>query len=187
MRVAGKYLCFLFLVISPFFAHSQRCDSIEWSAHHHLKWKYFKGKPDKKSTATALSEPHIYYECSITSNFAKLLFSCSFSTCDSWVKGKGTKKLLQHEQTHFDIAEYYMRSLVKEILRQKFSANDVLVRVKAIGDQVKKLRRESDELYDLDTNHSLNEQRQKEWTKKVNKMIRGLDDFDKASYIISLK
>ena len=186
MKAGRKHFLFLFLVTMPFSLYSQHCDSIQWSGRHELKWKYFKGKPDRKSNANALSEPHIYYEYFIAGHSAKFRFSCSFSTCHSWVKRTRTKNLLRHEQTHFDIAEYHKRLLVKEILTQRFTLNDVFARVKSFGDQIDQLRRKADEMYDLDTNHSINEQKQKEWTKKIHKLIRKLTDFDKPDYVVTL-
>ncbi len=186
MKAERKYFLFLFLIILSFSVYSQHCDSIEWLGRHTLKWKYFKGKPDRKSNANALSEPHIYSEYIITNHSAKFRFSCSFSTCHSWVKRNRTKNLLIHEQTHFDIAEYHKRLLVKEILTQKFTHNDIFTRVKSFGDQIDQLRRKADELHDLETNYSINEQKQKEWTKKIHKLIRKLRDFDKPEYVITL-
>lgn len=182
----NKTAILAFFLLGFIHSYGQRCDSIEWSKRHDLKWKYFKGKPDKKIKATALSEPHIFFEYTTIANTAKFRFSCNFSTCHSWLKGKGTDNLLQHEQTHFDISEYYKRVLVKEIIDNKYSNKDLAVRVNEISKQILKIRKETDELYDGETNHSINEEQQKEWTKKIRKLIKKMDDYDNETYTIKL-
>ena len=186
MQTGKMYLiCFLCNAL-PFFAISQQCDSIPWSPDHSLQWNDFKGLPDNRINSIALSEPNIYYQFTTVNKLANLRVTCVFSTCHSWVKGKASINLLQHEQTHFDLAEYHKRLLVKEILNQQFSKENALFRVKAIGDLVNRNRREADELYDLETAHSINEKKQQEWTKRIRKMIMNLDEYDKSGYIITL-
>ena len=186
MCAMKKFFSFFLWLLVPLSSISQRCDSIEWSKHHPLKWKNFKGKPDKKSTATAVSEPHIFYELRTLGNQATFRFSCSFSTCHSWVKGKGTKNLLQHEQTHFDIAAYYKKVLIKEILSNKYAVSDVVFRVNDIHRQVSQLRKQADELYDLETHHSINVTQQKAWTRKIRRLIRKLKGYDRLNYSFQL-
>jgi hypothetical protein len=186
MRSAKAVFIFFLPLIIPVYMYGQRCDSIPWSMHHGLKWRYFKGKPDKKSTASAISEPHIYFHFTVNANHAGFTFSCTFSTCHSWVKKVKSKNLLQHEQTHFDIAEYYKRLLVKEIRNQHFTAANIAGKVETIGNALHQLRKEADDLYDRETEHSVNEQKQKEWYKRMRKLIKGLRHYRKPGYVVVL-
>jgi len=179
-----------YLILSSFlflagFAFGQSCDSIRWSDHS-LKWKYYKAKPDAKSNMSALTESHIYYEIALLNDLAKFTVSCSMLTCKSWVKKERNKALLQHEQTHFDIAEYHKRLMVKEVEAQKLSARDVFDRVKQIGNNILQQRKAMEDLYDLETYHSTIEKKQKEWTKKLHKLLKKTNDFEKSEFIIHL-
>lgn len=185
MKTAAGYLLLFFLLAIPFVSFGQRCDSIPWSAHD-LKWKYFKGKADKNSPSAAMSEIHIYYHFTARNKTADFRFTCSFSMCNSWVKDRVGHGLLDHEQTHFDIAEYFRRLLVKEILAQKLTHANITEKVESIGTLINKLRRETDALYDLETDHSLIENKQKEWMKKVHKLLRKENDFKKDDYRVTL-
>jgi hypothetical protein len=182
----AKRILWLFAValVIPFLGSSQRCAEIQWSKHR-LKWRFFRAAPDKASRASALTASNIEHKLSVSGNTAIFHFSSSFSPCLSWVKVKDAT-LLMHEQTHFDLTEYYKRLLVKEILDQKFSARDIAARVREIDDRVNRLRIQANEQYDRETNHSINWEKQKEWTKKVRKMIRKLRRYKKPDQTISL-
>ncbi|MES2333021.1 MAG: hypothetical protein V4539_25655 [Bacteroidota bacterium] len=180
-----SFIFFLSLFIS-FYSYSQRCDSILWSGYNTLQWKHFKGYPDRNSSASALSEASINYHFSRTSNLINFKFFCSFSTCGSWIKAATSYSLLEHEQAHFDLAEYYKRLMVKEVISQKFTSANILEKVQAIATRINSLRIEADELYDIETNYSRNDEKQKEWMKKIRKMVKGLDEYDKSSYLVKL-
>jgi hypothetical protein len=186
MRIAKRFFIFLPPLFFSLCSYSQHCDSIPWSPHHQLKWRYFKGTPDKTVSANAVSEPHIYFHYRAVSNLANFRFACTFSTCHSWVRIATSQSLLVHEQLHFDIAEYYKRLLVKEILSQYFTQANIEEKVNAIWGLISRLSKDTNELYDLDTNHSTIEEKQKEWGKKVRKMLKSVDDYDKDTYIIAL-
>jgi hypothetical protein len=176
--------CFLFLL--PVIMYCQRCDSIAWSKHHDLKWKNFKALADRRSTADALSDISIFYKISTAERFARFLVTCFFYPCKSWVKRVSTGRLLEHEQTHFDIAEYHKRLLMKEIMNRKFTAANIFSSVEEFGKMITDLRKDMDEVYDLETNHSLNMEKQKEWSIKMSNLLKKLGDYEGGSYIITL-
>ncbi len=180
-----RYLLFTTMLFMVVVALAQPCDSIRWSDHS-LKWKYFKAKPDARSNMSALTESHIYYEIALLNKLAKFTISCSMITCKSWVKKERNKALLQHEQTHFDIAEYHKRLMVKEVLAQKFNTGDVFDKVKQIGNNILQQRKAMEDVYDLETYHSTIEKMQKAWTRKLHKLLKKTNDFEKEKFIIQL-
>ncbi len=186
MQIAKTAVVLLLLFFLPARVFCQHCDSIPWSKHHDLKWKYFKARPDRNSKVDALSDISIYYNISTTGRFAQFLVTCFFYPCSSWVKKASSYRLLEHEQTHFAIAEYHKRLLMKEIMNHKFTIANIYSSVKEFGKMITDLRKEMDEQYDLETNHSINEDKQKEWTKKMGKLLKKLDDYEGGSYLITL-
>lgn len=185
MRSHKIFFIGFFSFFISFCSYSQRCDTILWTGYNKLKWKDFKGYPDQRSPASALSESTINYHFSITSHLINFKFSCSFSTCASWIK-TASYILLEHEQVHFDLAEYHKRLMAKEMVSQKFTSDHLAEKVDAIANRIDSLRTEADILYDTETNYSRNEYKQKEWLLKIRKMLKALDEFDKPSYLVKL-
>lgn len=186
MRNYKKFYIFFLSCFLSFYSYGQHCDSILWAGHNTLKWKHFKGYPDRNSLASALTESSINYRFTTTSNIISFKFYCSFSTCASWLKAASSYTLLEHEQVHFDLAEYHRRLMVKEVVSQKFTVNDIGQRVDTIARRINALRIELDALYDVETNFSRNGEKQKDWQKKIRKMMKALDDYDKLSYLVRL-
>ncbi len=178
------FLCSLLLL--PVILFCQHCDSIAWSKHRDLKWKNFKALADKRSNADALSDISIFYKISTAERFARFMVTCFFYPCKSWVKRASTGRLLEHEQTHFDIAEYHKRLLMKEIMNRRFTSANLFSSVAEFGKMITDLRKDMDEVYDLETHHSVNIEKQKEWSKKMTSLLKKLDEYEGGSYIITL-
>ncbi len=184
MRRTIIALSFIFLL--PAIIFCQKCDTIVWSKHHDLKWRYFKARPDRKNNADALSDISIFYQISTAKRFAKFMVACYFYPCGSWVKVAPTSRLLQHEQTHFDIAEYHKRLLMKEVMNHQYTAGNLNSSVEEFGKMITDLRALMDNEYDLETAHSVNEDKQREWTKKMDNLLKKLNVYEGNSYILTL-
>ena len=169
----------LLLIILLFFVQISSAQKkeglINWSPDRPLVWNDFKGKADNSSPFDALTMGNIGYRFeAITQNTEyKLLLDIGFDPKKSWVKAKkGTDKLLLHEQCHFDIFELYTRILVKKIEEQKilsgakFSDKMEKVYNKTFVELIKFQQK-----YDKETNHSKNEDKQKEWLDKVKQLL----------------
>ncbi len=148
---------------------------INWVSDKPLVWNDFKGRADNSSPFDALTMGNIGYSFeTITPNKEyKLILDIGFDPKKSWVKSKkNTDKLLLHEQCHFDIFELYMRILVKKIEEEKilngmkFSDKMEKVYKKTFSELVKFQKK-----YDDETNHSKDEDKQKEWLEKVSKLL----------------
>ncbi len=179
-------IIFCLLIILPVIVFCQRCDSIAWSKHRELKWRYFKALPDRKNNADALSDISIYYTIATSHSLAKFIVGCYFYPCRSWVKISTSVRLLDHEQTHFDIAEYHKRLLMKEIMNRKFTAANIYASVDEFGKMITDLRKDMDNAYDLETAHSVNDEKQKAWTKKMDKLLKKLNVYEGSSYLLTL-
>jgi hypothetical protein len=91
---------------------------------------------------------------------------CLFIKNNSWIKIK-TEKILNHEQGHFNLAEIYCRKLRNALLKTNFKLNDY----EAISDSIFRLYQDScdkqQDLYDLETNYSLDTKQQLIWEKII--------------------
>ena len=83
----------------------------------------------------------------------------------------------KHEQGHFDIAEIFARKLNKEITMflTKSKRHEEL---NNIYTKVMNEKRDTQQLYDEETNHSINKSQQAAWNKKIEEMLEELKDYD---------
>ncbi len=186
MKKTGSIIIVTFTLLIPVSIFCQKCDTIPWSKHRELNWRYFKAMPDNNNNVDALSDVSIFYEISITQHLAKFIVGCNFHPCSSWIKGTPSIRLLQHEQTHFDIAEYHRRLLVKEIINRKYTTDNLKSSVEEFGKTLTSLRKFMDDEYDLETAHSVNDFNQREWTRKIDKLLKKMDLYEGVSFILTL-
>ena len=184
MRLIIGLLLSMITIFSTIPGNSQKCDSILWKGFRQLKWKNFKGKPDNKSAASALTEAHLYFFFIEKNESVDFKFIASFSTCHSWVKKNATKDLLKHEQTHFDIAEYHRRLMAKEMLELHFSKKMDLHKLNLITILYNRLFKEMEDQYDKETNHSIIAKKQKNWSKKIKRKVKDLNEYHPIKYHI---
>jgi len=92
--------------------------------------------------------------------------------------GAKTDALLQHEQYHFDIAEYWAKELAKALngitgtgATAAAAQADCQAKVDAKYQEMDKKCRELQEQYDSETEHGSNAEKQAEWCKKLGEML----------------
>mgnify|MGYP000132106640 CR=1 FL=1 len=189
-----KTITALILVLIMFsqicFGQNKKEKIINWDENRPLIWEDFKGRASRGLPYDAQTYAGLSYELeNLAKNEYKFKLNVNFDTKKSWVKRKeATDKLLIHEQSHFDIYEIYARLLVKRLQEsnplsgQKFSDKVKKVFLKTYEELVK-----FGEKYDKETNHSKNEEKQKEWTEKINKMLEDNKKHAKRELIFKVK
>lgn len=144
---------------------------IPWKSSNQLKWSDFKREPVKSSEYFAVTNSGIKYSWSSSFDGTSYAFSFEvnsyFNPNESWVKkGKKTDELLNHEQLHFNISELHARSLRSKLNNFEFT-DDFKTEIDSIYNLVRKEENDAQELYDNETNHSLNKEEQKRWNKLI--------------------
>ena len=161
---------------------------VGWNPNRPLTWKDFKGKPDKRSPAAALSHVGIPYsyksnkEGNIVVNLR-----CVFDKSKSWVKPGKTARLLSHEQFHFNIGELHVRKMRKAI--HGLSAKPIKTfdkRFKKVFDSYYKKYRAAQKAYDKETNHSINEAVQQSWERKTTAEFAKYADYKYATIVLKV-
>lgn len=157
---------------------------LEWDSKRPLTWDDFQGNPDESSEHDAETESTlrsqwngIVVEGGIKVTEVKA--TAFFSPDESWVKdGKKTKELLNHEQGHFDIAQIFalkkqlaMNTLIGQIFPNEAAVKAAII---AVCDNIDAEWNAFDDLYDDETDHSKDADKQKEWDKKIKKMLKDL-------------
>src|SRR3989442_15915117 len=96
---------------------------IPWSAARRLSWSDFQGAPPQSGEEAAKTAYGIYYAWKCRGRAFEFRVVAAFHPNDSWVKpvvlgdSVESRRVLAHEQTHFNIAELYARRM-----RRRFAA-----------------------------------------------------------------
>lgn len=169
-------ISFAFVVYKQKDAYKEK-EIIAWSETNKLTWDSFKGKvPESKYGAITCSTIYSKFE---KGKILTLNIRACFIKKESWHKIKYSNDyLLNHEQKHFDITEIYARKL-RKILTDTSFKNETVARKeisKIIRNNNKELNAFQD-LYDKETNHSINIEKQTEWDKNIERELKLLNAY----------
>lgn len=178
-------IALLLLIFSNTVANAQQ-DTLVWNRGAALKWSDFKGLPDKKSHYAALTHTEIRYTVTMIKGLARFDFANLFLKKTSWTKNNTNLILLQHEQIHFDIAEFHKRLLIGLLYTRNFSIRNFEREVKLLGDSINVARNKMDEEFDQDVLYSDDRNRLVKWQNKINKELDRLKSYDRNSILVKL-
>jgi len=180
----------ILLIFSCIVLYAQKKDEeIVWSKDIKLTWDDFKGRPKSSSTAGAITSSGIGRDFVYNNGLITLNAKAAFNIKESWVKETSRHiKALEHEQGHFDITELYARKFRIVVLETKFKkdgekAKNQLLKIYDI------IAREWDayqDLYDKETNHHINQEKQAEWFAKIAKELVELEAYSTPEITIDL-
>lgn len=186
MRINQIVVLFIgFFLIFCSFIQQTDDDKLYWKGNI-LDWSYFQGKADRNAPTDAISD------CRITANMKTKKDSLIFviesylSKKGSWVKeGTQTQALLKHEQGHFDLNEIYARKFRKELLEYKFLISTSKTDFSKIQSKYFELLNKEQTLYDSETMHSNNNEKQIEWNKKIEKQLKELESYNRSKITVA--
>ena len=158
------------------FAQNKNEELITWSGDKKLTWADYKGKVQTGTDAAASTATYLGIEYNFTRNGFDYKITCSFSKTRSWGLHK-TDYILNHEQGHFDIAEIFARKLNKQMGEYVFNKNTFKDDLKAIYTTLTAEKDAFQNQYDEETNHSINKEKQVEWLKKIDGLLKELTAF----------
>lgn len=158
---------------------------IEWSASRKLVWEDFKGNPKPITNPNVAAQTYcgFSFQTNYISVYTKAkIFTRNTFTCDlSWVLAdrKNQPGLLQHEQSHFDLCEVYARKLRQKLEEKKLTVFNINTDANIIFKTVAAQYLDRQEMYDKETAHGLNQQKQKEWTTEIAKELAALNNYSR--------
>jgi Bacterial protein of unknown function (DUF922) len=178
--ICGRYLL-LVLVPVLIFSFKQYKNEKSWNQNQPLSWDDFQGYEKAPNfnrrtvSHTLCGERWAWKPVVIDSNKNSFKFIFAVKTVMvknlSWVDPLyKTSKLLQHEQLHFDIAEYFSRQLLRAFQNRSYTAN-YREEIKQVRHIITLKRNEIQDLYDQQTNHSQNENMQAKWQLYINDLL----------------
>lgn len=180
-----KKSIFLLIIMCGLLVSFQQVSRIPWKENRKLTWDDFKGKPDEKSSFKAKTESSLDIQISAKGSEATISMETTFDMSRSWVKEK-RDVLLQHEQTHFDIAELWSRKFKQRLKGKTFPGKNFQSILNNMHTEIQKEGRAMQAQYDKETGHSVNEKAQEKWTKKINTDLKSLSEFVPATVTCKL-
>jgi hypothetical protein len=153
-----------------------------WRAGEQLSWSDFKGEPDFEHPYAAITYSGMSYGFSAEIVNGKVWVTYNvksfFVANKSWVKRwySKDKKLLKHEQLHFDITELFARKFRKRLSDMSFTEN-VKSEIKKVYQDITAEKVKLQKLYDIETDHSKNAIAQKKWQIKIETELQNLIKF----------
>ena len=146
-----------------------------WSKSNPITWEDFKGAVNDTSKFAVLSKYDEYYDYNW--KFFNGRYTFSFKVVsklhqdESWSKVRfQTPELLKHEQTHFDISEFFAMKELEALNHHRFTSNYVK-EIASIALKYGKMRNVMEIAYDNDTKHCLNKDRQIIWDTYVSDLL----------------
>ncbi|WP_374958603.1 DUF922 domain-containing protein [Gilvibacter sp.] len=174
MRRLLLYLCCVVFLTASDTAEER----IAWNDSYKLTWADFKGTPRSGNVYVASTSSGLSFSYGFktingqpTSDFTYEV-TAYFYPQNSWYDPtRVSPRVLQHEQTHFDITELHARLLRMRIAEFNFTTN-VKEELDALYDQVERERRAMQSQYDLESDHSVIRDREAAWVARVQEMLK---------------
>lgn len=175
------------LIILSFLGYSslllaQSDRKIQWQDNVDLQWEDFQGAAPMGTVYKALtySEVEIKQEAYRETELEFSLITY-FVKDSSWRKSKDLV-LLEHERYHFHMAELYARKMRKAIAALRPAKAEVLY--KQLAEEKNRIFKDyiaRDRMYDLETDHHRNQQKQKEWQALIDKEMDALQAYSSTT------
>ena len=160
--------------------NSYEQNEVEWNKERKLTWEDFKGTPPSITETNAAASTRCGFDVSAESNGSGELIAVTIKNmffCDrSWVRQDKRNRLdlLEHEQAHFDLCEVYARRLRKRVKDSNYKL-DIDNAIFEVFEAFRKRQK----LYDKETNHSRNNEKQVAWLKTIADELQSLNAFKK--------
>lgn len=183
---AKTFLLFSLITFIHFHSVAQNKNEIIWKEGERLSWKDFQGKPEPRFAAASTTYKLV---AKIGSEDKKTIFiiRAVFFKDQSWKKTKWiNESVLSHEQTHYDIVELFARKLrQKTSLLSATTSEELEKRFLSLYGQTDQEMDEFQDLYDNETDGSMNGEKQREWEKKIKTGLDSLNMFKNESVSLS--
>src|SRR5687768_12026163 len=158
-------------------------DVIVWSTARRLTWSDFKARPPSGQLGGAISALGFGFVFGCRDGQLHARVVARFHPNQSWVayriisSGLGSRVGLQHEQTHFDLAEVYARRIRRYFRELKDPCPRSDAELDALAEPMFRDERAAQRKYDDETENGQQDNRQATWDKRVAAELSKLSAF----------
>lgn len=163
----------VFILLCPLFLTSVYTEKEKyWDRENKLTWSDFQGKPDMKSNYKASTTCEIICRMETTESEAQVTVYCFFNKEESWTKSDD-HYLLNHEQRHFDLYEVYTRKIRKAFMEMDNTDTEkIAYQIRKIYNKYLRECSNIQDQYDSETRYSNNRNKQEEWNRHIDELIK---------------
>jgi len=185
MGFTATHECFSQKVIVHAFMENKKIkpgnDTIYYEFNRSLTWQDFKGTPDNNHFGGAVTASGFAFDSQMNFDGKNIYLDVGvytfFSKGDSWKKPQiNSAYHLLHEQHHFDITRLGTQKLISEIAKAHFTKDNYNALLNSIFNKAYNENESIQRLYDRETNHSINVNKQLEWNDKIAAEIQKLKE-----------
>ncbi|MEJ6793268.1 MAG: hypothetical protein QNK89_11205 [Lacinutrix sp.] len=156
---------------------------IPWQENHKLEWADFKGEPDQGCDSVVVTASGITFSYSIEKSrgvgitgFKTKVFAHFYPEYSWCKKAEIDASILNHEQLHFNITELNVRCFREKIATLKAS-NLIEKELSQAHEKANTNLQTMQNLYDTESNNSINSEGQEKWVAFVAKELKRLEKF----------
>jgi hypothetical protein len=154
-------------------------DTIYYSPSQKLVWDDFKGKPESRNIAAAITSSGLGFSLEMRSRGGKtdlrIKVYCFFDRSKSWVKpGMNSDYALVHEQHHFDISFIVANQFSNKLKTMDFTLGNYNKLVDEIYEASNRELERLQNQYDGETKNGQLKNVQEEWNRKIETRLAAL-------------
>jgi len=142
---------------------STTSNELLWHNERKLQWNDFEGQPKYWSDFAAQTVTTIEQSYTCDADNFELKLIAKFNKTKSWTKTSKSKRILAHEQKHFDLTELYARKMRKAYLELLEPCTMGTTALNKIYNDLFEELRQLQILYDVETDHGLKTKAQQKW------------------------
>ncbi|MGV3539857.1 MAG: DUF922 domain-containing protein [Rufibacter sp.] len=170
------------LFIAPFGHSDSKSNSsasamIPWSVQKRLTWEDFSGEPATENHHHALTSTNLEMKVKCEKNELKFKVEAVFNPKESWTRNRRSQALLAHEQLHFDLTELHARLLRKKLAQLPNACNRGAADLNRYANEAFANWHKEQDLYDTQSHHGLDEDKQQEWLASVANRLQELEQY----------
>ena len=145
---------------------------IAWQSDYRLDWSDFKAAPENWKSVVAVTASGLTFSYTTKRSETELLgyefeVTAHFYPEKSWyIKERVNEVHLRHERLHFDITELHARKFRKAVENARFT-NNIRSEMNTIYERMNRELDAMQNLYDEETRHSINVEKQRAWERYI--------------------
>lgn len=173
---------FIFALLCANYVNAQQ-DTIYWNKERPLAWEDFKGVPESNAIESAQASSGVALKFQYRKDVINDAWDYRYKVYSyflpelSWYKPNEINYyLLEHEQNHFHISEFFARKLKKE-LSELIASESVGNEAERVYNKIQKEHAAFQNKYDRESKHSLNVDKELEWQERVLDSLNKYNDW----------
>ena len=157
--------------------------ALPWSASRRLSWQDFRGPAPTGGVEGAQTAYGLFYGLRCTRALFQFEVTTGFLPQESWVKASvlanadDSRRTLEHEQTHFDLAEVHARRMRRHFTDLVRPCDQSLDGWRSVAERFIRDEAAAQDRYDDETRHGLMAVPQQAWNSEVATQLQALGKF----------